>query len=195
LRKIKKEPGVRPTLAHCDTSGYAVSRRRWRSALVIILKENIMPTKKRSILYILVLALGLGLATSAGAESRADQVNDIKADQTPAVRLSHWKSSSVAEQNSFLFGFVTMLGLEKEWRQGKELPVKQSLANCWIKGFNGVTIQQMREAIDAYAAAHPEDTERQVVEVLWIGFVQPKLSAQERKDVAAAYKAGQGRKK
>ena len=154
-----------------------------------------MPTKKRSILYILVLALGLGLATSAGAESRADQVNDIKADQTPAVRLSHWKSSSVAEQNSFLFGFVTMLGLAKEWRQGKELPVKQSLANCWIKGFNGVTIQQMREAIDAYAAAHPEDTERQVVEVLWIGFVQPKLSAQERKDVAAAYKAGQGRKK
>ena len=154
-----------------------------------------MPTKKRSILCILALALSLGIAAPAGAESPAEQANGVKADQMPAVRLSHWKSSSVAEQNSFLFGFVTMVALEKEWRQGRDLPVKQSLGGCWLKGLTGVTIQQMREAIDAYAVAHPEDMERQVVEVLWMSFVQPKLSAQERKDVAAAYKAGQGRKK
>lgn len=147
-----------------------------------------MQTKQRGLFIILALVAALGLAAPAGAETRADKVGAATAGQMPGVRIKHWQSSSVEEKGAFLFGFVTMMELEKEW-QGKPLPLKQSLTSCWVKGLAGVTIKDMRDAVDTYAAAHPEDGERQVVEVLWLHFVQPKLTPWERKDVAAAYKA------
>ena len=145
-----------------------------------------MPTKSRRIFFVLALAASLGFAFPALAQSGVPAAESVKADQLPALRLTHWKASTVDEQNAFLFGFATMLDLEKEWQGKKPLGIKQSLTGSWVKGLSGVTVKQMREAVDGYIAANPQDGERQVVEVLWFHFVQPKLSAQEKKDAAAA---------
>lgn len=153
-----------------------------------------MPTKQRNLFFVLTLALCLGLAVPAFAVESASPVESVKVDNLPALQIKHWKASTTDDKNAFLFGFATMLDLEKEWQGAKPVAIKQSLTGCWVKGLAGVSVKQMRDAVDSYGAAHPEDADRQVVEVLWLHFVQPKLSPQERKDVAAAYKAAQARK-
>ncbi len=125
-----------------------------------------------------VLLLGLAPAVGQAAEKPAG---------SPAVRLHEWKSSSADEQRAFLFGFITMLELEKEWQGETPVSPGHSLISCWAKGLDGVSPRQMAKVIDAYAAAHPDDTEKQVVEILWFAYVQPKLTAQELEELRATH--------
>ncbi len=149
-----------------------------------------MPANFRIRLFALALMLNLAVAAPAVAEQAiAPAVENAKADSLPALRLKHWKASTEVEKNSFLFGFVTMLDLEKEWGGANPLPLKQSLTNAWVTGLTGVSVGQMRRAVDDYIQENPDKTERQVVEVLWFHFVQPKLSEQQKKELSAAHRA------
>ena len=106
-------------------------------------------------------------------------IAEVKAVSCPAVMLDHWRNSSRDEKLAFLFGFASLLEMEKEWQGKQPLPIRQSIIGSWIRGLDGVTLGQMSDAIDAYAARHPEQMELSVLEVLGSIYVRPKMTQAE----------------
>jgi hypothetical protein len=109
----------------------------------------------------------------------AEAIAGVKAVSCPAVMLEHWRNSSRDEKLSFLFGFASLLEMEKEWQGNQPLPIKQSIIGSWIRGLDGVTLGQMSDAIDAYAARHPDQMDLSVLEVLGGIYVRPKMTQAE----------------
>ncbi len=126
---------------------------------------------------ILVVFVALFLLSSGSSLVATAQAKETT---IPPVRLEDWKKSTQAEQRAFLLGLATMLELEKEWQGKHPLPLKQSLVNSWTQGLNGVTFTQLTEFIDEYSTQHPDELDKQVVEILWFKYVQPHVTAQKK---------------
>ena len=96
----------------------------------------------------------------------------------PVVTLKMWDSSSELEQNAFLAGVVSMFELEKEWQGQKGiLPLRQSMIGGWCSGLDGMSLKQLRSAVNSYSMNNPREQDRLVLDVLWSELVQPKLKA------------------
>lgn len=113
------------------------------------------------------------------AVSHASNAEKISAVGVPVLQMKHWARSSQDEKLAFLFGFASLLELEKEWQGAKPLPLNQSIVGSWVRGLDGVTLGQMARALDKYAKENPDDLSRPVVEVMGITYVRPKLSEAE----------------
>jgi len=111
--------------------------------------------------------------------SAVEAIAGVKAISCPAVTLDHWRNSSRDEKLAFLFGFASLLEMEKEWQGNRPLPIKQSIIGSWIRGLDGVTLGQMSDAIDAYATRHPDQMELSVLEVLGGLYVRPNMTQAE----------------
>lgn len=109
-------------------------------------------------------------AAPDGAKATAQEASQV------AVSLKTWKDSTEQERYGFLVGFMSMLELEKKWQGEKPLPLKQSLVPSWSRGLSDVTLKQIHDTINEYIAANPGDMDRQVVEVMWFKFAQPKVT-------------------
>lgn len=106
----------------------------------------------------------------------------------PSVTLSHWKNSSKSERMAFLLGFLTAIEMEKEWQGKKGLPISMSTTRSWVKGLEGINIEQIDKGLDRYIAQHPDEMDAPVLRVLGVMYVRPKLTPVERKDAAERYK-------
>ena len=96
----------------------------------------------------------------------------------PVVTLKMWDSSSELEQYAFLAGVVSMFELEKEWQGQKGiLPLRQSMIGSWCTGLDGMSLKQLRNAVNSYSMNNPRKQDRLVLDVLWSELVQPKLKA------------------
>lgn len=138
-----------------------------------------------------ILALGLFLAAGLpGIVSQAADLGSVSRSGTvecPRVTLAHWKASSHDERMSFLLGFVTMLEMERFWQGNKSLNANQSLNGMWARGLSGVTLDQMRASVDQYVVEHPDQEDMSVVGVLAKTYVQPKMTAAERRQADEHY--------
>ena len=140
----------------------------------------------KSRIFLMFLALGmLVCALPAGAAPNA--LAKVDAVECPAVKLKHWQSSTNDEKLSFLFGIATMIEMEKEWQGSKPLPISKSTVGSWVNGLSGVTLGEMRDALDKYIVDHPDEMDRQVMEILGIVFVRPKMSPAMRQEAAEKY--------
>ena len=138
--------------------------------------------KKLRVLMIIGLVGAFGvtdLAAYPGQASAAEALAGVNAVNCPVVRLDNWRNSPRNEKLAFLFGFATLLELEKEWQHNKPLPIKQSVVGSWVRGLDGVTLGQMCDALDKYVAQHPEQLERSVLEALGSIYVRPKMTQSE----------------
>ena len=115
----------------------------------------------------------------AGPARASETLAKVEAVSCPIVKMEHWRNSSRDEKLAFLFGFSSLLELEKEWQGSKPLPIKQSIVGSWVRGLDGVTLGQMCDAIDRYAAQHPEEGAISVLEVLGSIYVRPKMTQAE----------------
>ncbi|MGL4209103.1 MAG: hypothetical protein ACRCTY_06910, partial [Candidatus Adiutrix sp.] len=95
------------------------------------------------------------------------------ATTTTVITIAHWKDSTPNERYAFLVGFATMLELEQEWQKNKNITFEQSLVQNWVRGFDGLTLKDLYQGLNEFAAqASPIDLDRPVVEVMWFKFVQ-----------------------
>ena len=150
-----------------------------------------MQTLFRSALPLLLVSLftftGLSMTPEA-AGAAAPAVRNAPAVNCPSVLLKHWRSSTQNEKLSFLLGFATMLEMEKEWQGSAPLGINQSITGSWVRGLSGVTLGQMANSVDRYAAEHPDQMDVSVIEVLGRIYVQPVLSDQERRQAGDHYR-------
>ena len=104
--------------------------------------------------------------------------------EVPLVTLGHWKDSTPGERYAFLIGFVTMLELEKEWQGrvgGRIMPFEQSLVESWTIGFANRPLSEIYNGLNQYLAAHPDELDRPVAEVMWFIYVKPRLDDHEQR--------------
>ena len=104
-----------------------------------------------------------------------------------SLTMEHWKYSSKSEKMAFLFGFLSALEMEKEWQGGLLLPINKSTVGSWAKGLEGLTLDQIRENLDSYVEQNPDKKDTQVLLVLGLMYVRPKLTPIELKEAADHY--------
>ena len=141
-------------------------------------------------------ALVLCLSLLAGSGSAAQPIAEAKAEvmSCPVVTLGDWQASTRQEKLSFLLGFATMLEMEKEWQYKSPLPIGKSINSTWVKGLDGKSLGGLSDAIDKFAAEHPELKDRSVILALARMYVQPNMTKAERAEAAARWKLIQSSK-
>lgn len=144
---------------------------------------------RNSLALVLASAVAFGAVALAPVQSNADQrLASVQAVSCPSVQLKHWKSSSQHEKLAFLFGFATMLEMEKEWQGDKPLTIGYSITASWVRGLAGKTLGDLSKALDDYIAQHPDDTESSVIGVLGRIYVSPALTPAEKEEARAHYR-------
>lgn len=133
--------------------------------------------KKFMFVFLPVLCLGMAMGQVSGmADQRQDQLKRVEAVECPAVKLKHWQNSPEQERYAFLFGFVTMIEVEREWQGAKPLPANRSTVGGWVRGLSGVTLKAMDAALEQYIANNPDKLEMPVVEALGRIYVRPAMT-------------------
>lgn len=139
-----------------------------------------MRTVYRLMFCIAAVAVIAFAPPAAGAREQGISAEKGSVDQLPVITLKDWKDSTAPEQRAFLAGLVNMLQMEYAWQGKNELPIGQSTVSTWMRGLSGVTIPQMKLALDEYISKRPEKLDRSVLEALGRIYVKPRLSKEER---------------
>jgi len=108
----------------------------------------------------LVLAVATGIA---------------RAQEIPVVTGEHWTRSSVEMKKAYLVGMANIVLIEVAYEGANPVSDAQSILPRMVKGLKGQTLDSVREALDRWYAAHPDQIRRPVVETIWFELVVPGL--------------------
>lgn len=125
-----------------------------------------------------VLIFSSPTALSQENTARADANAALKQKAVrdfPVVTLGHWKDASKDARYGFLIGFTSAIEMEKQWQGKKPLRLEHSLNHSWVKGFDGVTLTNIYDNINAYVEANPDNLQLSLVEYLWYAYAQPQV--------------------
>lgn len=98
------------------------------------------------------------------------------ADEVPMVTGEHWTKSSDDLKKAYLIGIVNVLQVEHAYEVGTPPTDRQSLVPRMAKGLKGQTLDSVRERLNRWYAAHPDQLQRPVLETIWFEIVVPGLS-------------------
>jgi len=98
------------------------------------------------------------------------------ADEVPMVTGEHWTKSSDELKKAYLIGIANVLQVEHAYEVGTPPTDKQSLVPRMAKGLKGQTLDSVRERLNRWYAAHPDQLQRPVLETIWFEIVVPGLS-------------------
>ena len=88
------------------------------------------------------------LAMAFGSSARADEV--------PLVTGEHWIKSSDQVKKAYLVGIANVLQVEAAFEGANPPPDAQSVVPRFVKGLRGQTLDTVREGLDKWYAANPE---------------------------------------
>lgn len=96
--------------------------------------------------------------------------------ELPVVTGTNWIATSDNEKKAFLLGIGTVLMLAQAWYGDNPPSPEQSFIPTMIDGLDTLTLTEVLAWIDAWYAAHPDQLERPVMELVWSELVLPNLS-------------------
>ena len=96
-------------------------------------------------------------------------------DEVPLVTGKHWTDSSEQQKKAYLIGIANMLQVEIAYAADNSSPDAHSLAHRFAKGLKGQTLDTVRDRLDRWYAAHPDQLQRPVIETIWFEIVVPGL--------------------
>ena len=97
------------------------------------------------------------------------------ADEVPLITGEHWVKSTVEQKKAFLIGIANVVLVETAYEGTNPPPDAQSIVPRMVKGLKSQTLDSVREALDKWYAAHPDQLQRPVVETIWFEMVVPGL--------------------
>jgi hypothetical protein len=98
------------------------------------------------------------------------------ADEVPMVTGEHWVKSSDELKKAYLIGVANVLQVEHAYEATNQPTDAQSLVPRMAKGLKGQTLDSVRERVNRWYAAHPDQIKRPVLETIWFEIVVPGLS-------------------
>jgi hypothetical protein len=111
-------------------------------------------------------ALCLALAALAGS---------ARADEVPLVTGEHWIKSSDELKKVYLVGIANVVQVETAYNTANPPPDAQSILPRMVKGLKGETLDTVREGLNKWYVAHPDQLQRPVIETIWFEMVVPGL--------------------
>mgnify|MGYP003477141531 FL=1 len=116
--------------------------------------------------HALALAACMTMTVAAGG---------TRAAEIPMVTGEHWTTSSDDMKKAYLIGIANIVHVETGYTAENPPSDEQSVLPRLIRGLKGQTLDSVREALNAWYAAHPDQLQRPVIETLWFELVVPGL--------------------
>jgi hypothetical protein len=98
-----------------------------------------------------------------------------RAQEIPLVTGEHWTKSSEEMKKAYLVGIANIAFLETAYEGANPPSDAQSFLPRMVKGLKGQTLDSVRDALNKWYAAHPDQLNRPVIETLWFEMVLPGL--------------------
>ena len=98
-----------------------------------------------------------------------------RAQEVPLITGEHWTKSSEEIKKGYLVGIANIVQIELAHEGPNPAPDAQSILPRMVKGLKGQTLDSVREALNKWYAAHPDQTQRPVIETIWFELVVPGL--------------------
>ena len=98
-----------------------------------------------------------------------------RADEIPLVTGELWTKSSMEMKKAYLVGIANVVQVETAYAGTTPPSDAQSFLPRLVKGLKGQTLDTVRDALDAWYAAHPDRLQRPVIETIWFELAVPGL--------------------
>ena len=102
-----------------------------------------------------------------------------RADEVPLITGEHWTKSSEQLKKAYLVGIANVVQVETVYAGANPPADAQSVIPRFGRGLKGHTLDSVRDALDAWYAAHPDRLQRPVIETIWFELVVPGLQKQK----------------
>jgi hypothetical protein len=98
------------------------------------------------------------------------------ADEVPLITGEHWTKSSEQLKKVYLIGIANVIQVETAYHAATPPSDAQSFVPRFAKGLKGHTLDSVRQGLDSWYAAHPDQLQRPVIETIWFEMVVPGLT-------------------
>jgi hypothetical protein len=123
----------------------------------------------------MAIKLQLRIAVFAALIALAAVCGVARAQEIPLVTGEHWTKSSEEMKKAYLVGMANIAFLETAYEGTNPPSDVQSLLPRMVKGLKGQTLDSVRDALNKWYAAHPDQLSRPVIETIWFEMVLPGL--------------------
>jgi hypothetical protein len=117
----------------------------------------------------------LRMAMLVACTALASVAGAVRADEVPLITGRHWTESSEQLKKAYLVGIANVLQVESAYQSGNVPPDAQSTVPRFVRGLRGQTLDTVRQGLDRWYAAHPDQLQRPVIETIWFEIVVPGL--------------------
>jgi len=98
-----------------------------------------------------------------------------RGDEVPLVTGKQWTDSTQQMKKAYLVGIENVMQVELAYQAGNAPSDTQSIIPRFARGVKGQTLDSVREGLDRWYAAHPDQLQRPVIETIWFEMVAPAL--------------------
>jgi len=98
-----------------------------------------------------------------------------RAQEVPLITGKQWTQSSEQTKKAYLVGIANLVQVDTAYYEGKPPADTQSIVPRFAKGLSGHTLDSVRQGVDRWYAAHPDELQRPVIETIWFEMVIPGL--------------------
>jgi len=123
----------------------------------------------------MAIKMQLRTATFAVCLALAALAGSARADEVPLVTGEHWVKSSDELKKVYLVGIANVIQVETAYNMANPPADAQSIFPRMVKGLKGETLDTVREGLNKWYAAHPDQLQRPVIETIWFEMVVPGL--------------------
>ena len=98
-----------------------------------------------------------------------------RAEEVPLVTGEHWTKSTEEMKKAYLIGIANIVQIETAYEGATPPSDAQSVLPRMVKGLKGQSLDSVRDGLNKWYAAHPDQLQRPVIETLWFEMVVPGL--------------------
>jgi hypothetical protein len=99
-----------------------------------------------------------------------------RAQEVPLITGEHWTKSTEELKKVYLIGVANVVQVEVAYNAANPPPDAQSVMPRMVKGLKGHSLDTVRDALNKWYAAHPDQLQRPVIETIWFELVVPGLA-------------------
>ena len=92
---------------------------------------------------------------------------NASAADIPVITGEHWTTSSAEVQKAYLIGIANLVQVETAYYAKKPPTHAQNFVPRLVKGLQGQTLDSVREGLNRWYAANPDQLQRPVIETIW----------------------------
>ena len=93
----------------------------------------------------------------------------------PVITGEQWTTSSEEMKKAYLVGIANFLQIETAYQAENPPTDAQSIVPRLVKGLQGQTLDSVREGLNRWYAANPDQLQRPVIETVWFEMAVPGL--------------------